>query len=110
MNTPKVSDGDKETTWVGVAYVVPKEGSFQERKGLLGGYAFVAFRKLSLDEGIKCLASELDEGGTKLVGFEWLNRIEDNEKELTDADHELMDKLLLYPVQFHDIHWFNEEG
>lgn len=98
-----------ESTWVGVAYVIPEKGSFHGRRGLLGGYGFVTFRNSSLSEGVKALANELSEGGTQVVGFEWLSRLEDNERELTVLDQDLINKLAEYPIQFQEIHWFAQE-
>ena len=102
------TDDANETTWVGVASVLPKVGSFQEKRGLIGGYGFVTFRNQSLLKGIAHLSKELLKGGTELVGFEWLCRLQDNERQLLDSDFELIEKLDSYPVQFCDIHWFRE--
>jgi hypothetical protein len=35
--------------------------------------------------------------------------MEDNERELTSSDLELIERLEKYPVQFHDIHWFSSD-
>lgn len=109
MNTQKEKDKSSQTTWVGVCCVVPEEGSFQQRRGLQAGYGFVAFRSLSIASGVESLAFELADGGTRLVGFEWLSRLEDNERDLTASDLQLIEKLKDYPVQFYEIHWFISE-
>lgn len=96
-------------TWVGMAFVVPVLGSEQDKSGLKGGYGFVAYRDRGFIEGLKILKAELAEGGSDLVGFEWLHRIEDNERELRASDLELIERLDSYPVQFHEFDWFEDD-
>ena len=108
MNILK-DDAERETTWVGVATVAPDAGSFQEGTGLLGGFGFVTFRNHSFPDGVSDLAEELSKGGTMLTGFEWVSRLEDNGRELTNSDLELIERLDSYPVQFYDIHWYRSE-
>lgn len=90
--------------------MIPEDNSFQQRRGLRGGYGFVTFRSGSIGEGVNALSTELSKGGTQLAGFEWLSLLEHNERELTELDCELIERLDNYPVQFEEIHWFTEEG
>jgi hypothetical protein len=101
--------GGEDRVWIGVACVAPLPGSDQERSGLKGGYGFVACRARSLDEGVRALGAELAEGGSALVGFEWLHRLEDTDRELREDDRALIDRLALYPVQFRDFERFRKE-
>ncbi|HEX8241752.1 MAG TPA: hypothetical protein VF574_18600 [Allosphingosinicella sp.] len=97
-----------QTTWIGLALVAPLDGSEQQSRGLKGGYGFVAYRADTIEDGIKSLRLELAEGGTDLVGFDWLSRLQDDEHELNEANAALVDRLDQYPVQFHDFHWHSE--
>lgn len=99
---------EAQTTWIGLAVVVPLDGSDQKRKGLEGGYGFVAFRASTIDEGVKLLRLELAEGGAGLVGFDWLSRLQDDEHHLNETNAMLIKRLDNYPVQFHDFHWHDE--
>lgn len=92
--------------WVGVAYVIPVLGSEQDRSGLKGGYGFVAFKADDLVNGVQSLRIELAEGGSDLVGFEWLHRVEDNDRALKESDFELLQRLDTYPIQFREFDWF----
>ena len=100
---------DEETTWVGVAYVIPTENSNQKLEGLIGGYGFVAVRSQCIEEAVGLLRRELAEGGSDLVGFDWFHRLQDNERSLESLDEELVGQIDIYPVQFRDFHWFSEE-
>lgn len=101
-------NSEVQTTWIGLALVIPLDGSVQKRSGLKGGYGFVAFRAETIEEGIKCLRLELAEGGADLVGFDWLSRLQDNEHDLEGDNAGLVERLDQYPIQFHNFHWHSE--
>lgn len=96
-------------TWIGMANVIPSSGSAQENAGLRGGYGLIVFQASNVSEGVSALFAELLEGGSTLVGFEWLRRLGDSDRKLTDLDTELIERSADYPVQFHDFHWHTED-
>lgn len=100
----------QQTVWVGVASIAPLDGSEHQRKGLTGGYGFVAVRALTIEEAVRLLMSELAEGGSDLIGFEWISRLQDYDQDLNQRTADLIKKLDDYPVQFKDFHWHKEES
>lgn len=106
MNILEDDNKPGETIWVGTAYVIPAEHSPLEKAGFIGGYAFVAFRSENIAFGVSALCDEFRMGDTVVVGFEWLSRLEDNERTLLEGDYELIGSTANYPVQFRDVHWF----
>ena len=100
---------DHDTIWIAVASVAPLDGSEHQRVGLSDGYGFVAIRAPTIEEAVKLLRLELAEGGSDLIGFEWISRLQDYEETLNPKSADLVSKLEEYPVQFSDFHWHHEK-
>lgn len=100
---------DHKTVWIGVASVVPLEGSEHQRGGLSGGYGFVAMLAPTIEEAVRLLKVELAEGGTDLIGFEWMIRMQEYDDTLNTQNADLVKGLNDYPVQFSDFHWHAEK-
>lgn len=96
---------DHETIWIGVASIAPLDGSEHQREGLSEGYGFVAIVASTIEEAVRILRIELAEGGSELIGFEWLSRIQEYEESLNPKNADLVKRLKDYPVQFSDFHW-----
>jgi hypothetical protein len=94
-----------QTVWIGLAYSIPLAGSDQERRGLTGGFGFAAMRAPSIDEAVALLRAALAEGGSELVGFEWIGRLQDHHQPLSQTNAALVEKLRDHPVQFDEFHW-----
>ena len=95
-----------QTIWIGSASLAPLPGSSYEMEGLKGGFGFVAVRATNIEEATKILRLELAEGGSELIGFEWLSRLEDYDQDLDQERATLVGRVNEYPVQFSTIHWY----
>ena len=94
-----------QTVWIGLAYTIPLAGSDQESRGLSGGFGFAAMRASSIDEAVRLLRAALAEGGSDLVGFEWIGRLQDHDQALSHNNAALVEKLDDHPVQFDEFDW-----
>ena len=93
-------------TFVGRGYfsVLPQNPEFN--KGMRGAYSVVAGRAENLMSAIEAIEIEFSESCLSLRGFDYIFQIDFLDRQLSEYEVRLIERLDLYPVQFENVHYF----
>ena len=92
--------------WLGRADCVLPDDHPKRQEGYRG--ALMTFACLASDIGscVKLLQNECLENNLVVVGFEYLFNRDYMDRDSSEYEEELILKLVYYPVQFHNVHFY----
>ena len=99
-----------EEIWLGRAFCTLIRGSEKHSLDSIGGLLTFACRAGGIVDATVLIQKECLENDLIVMGFEYLMCKAYMDRELSDYENLLVERLLSYPVQFHDLHTFKSDG
>jgi hypothetical protein len=101
---------DFNIVWLGKALCYLESSNSQYLEGNRGAYLIFVVSSKNLGEAVNLICSELLENGLKIVGFEYFFAEKYLDREPSNYEIRLIERLDKYPVQFENVHFFKGDG
>lgn len=98
------------TVWLGRAFCTVSSENEQYRGGYRGAIVVVACQAADVVESCQRISAELAENKLNLRGFEYLMDKDHSDREISEYEVGLIERLPSYPVQFENVHYFKGDA
>ena len=99
-----------EEIWLGRAFCTLIRGSEKHSPDAIGGLLTFACHAGDIVEATTLIKKECLENDSVVMGFEYLMCKAYMDREPSEYEITLIERLSLYPVQFHNFHTFKSDG
>lgn len=96
----------KNTTFVSRALCSVDEQNPAFRRGMRGAYINVVCNSESVENAVSSITSELKENTLSVRGFDYIFDLNYLDREPSEYEKELIQRLSAYPIQFENVHYF----
>jgi hypothetical protein len=101
---------DDNSVWLGRAFCSVAKENPEFAKGNRGAILNFACSAPSIEQCTQLLANEMTRIELELRGFDFLFQKEYLDREPSEYEAGLVDKLNTYPVQYHNVHFFKGDA